>query len=164
MTDLAISEPAKPHRRSKERPLRVTGKVAIAVHAMVWQGLKRDDAAQVAGMKDNSLYVALRKPDVRAFYLAELEILRTSERAQNIHRLVAIRDKAENMPAVQAIAMLERMSADNPTSSGGSQQSPGVTIHIHAAPSAVTYPVNMTTIEQDQRLTDDPATMGHERE
>lgn len=125
-TDLPASTPAPP---KPSRELRVTGKVRAAIDAMVWRGLKRADAAQQAGLKDNSLYVALSRPDVKSYYLGQLEVLRTSERARNIHRLVEIRDKADNMPAVNAIKMLEQL-ADEPANAARAQQSPGLVIVV----------------------------------
>jgi hypothetical protein len=44
-------------------------------------------AAKKAGISEHGLYKALRKPPVKAAYLAELDVLRTSERARNIHTL-----------------------------------------------------------------------------
>jgi hypothetical protein len=58
--------------------------------------------------------------------------LRTSERARNIHRLTEIRDKADNMPAVNAIKMLEQLGdTDGPGSAA--RTSPGLVIVIQGA-------------------------------
>lgn len=75
---------AKSRRQVIRKPTeyRISRKVRTAIEAMVWGGLKRHEAAERAGMKDNSLYVALRKPDVKALYLAECEVLRLSGRAR----------------------------------------------------------------------------------
>jgi len=105
---------------------------------MVWQGLKRAEAAQQADLKEHSLYVALRLPHVKAYYAEQLEVLRTSERARNIHRAIAIRDAANNMPAMHAIKWLEGEQDQSVSSGrGGVAQSPGVTFVIvsgNAAP------------------------------
>jgi len=113
-----------------ERKLKITGKVRAAIHEMVWSGLKRDEAAAKAGIKDNSLYVALRRPDVKQFYLSELDVLRTSERARNIHTLAEVRDQTGNaMARVQAVKALEQM--DDAQVAGRSAQSvPGLVIQI----------------------------------
>lgn len=129
-TQSAIAKPAKPARE-----LKVTGKVRVAIDAMVWQGLKRDDAAQHAGMKANSLYVALRRPDVKAHYLAELDVLRTSERARNIHAAVEVRDQTDNQTArIQAVKWLEESAETKRDSSGQRVTTPGVVVVVNSAP------------------------------
>jgi hypothetical protein len=55
-------------------------------------------------MKAHSLYVALRKPHVKAHLLGELAALRDSERARTFHRLTALRDQDENKNAAVAAA------------------------------------------------------------
>jgi hypothetical protein len=138
----------------------VTGKVKAAIEAMVWQGLKRDQAAQLAGMKDNSLYVAFRRPEVKAFYLAQCEMLRLSGKARRIHRLNEMVEQDDNKAAVVNAAMaLERMGDDNPASSLNNSRSPGVVVIIQQggsgpAPSAVigaqlTQPPQLT-IDNDE--------------
>jgi hypothetical protein len=57
----------------------VTGKLRRAIEAMVWEGSCRPDAAAAAGLRDHSVREALRKPHVKAFYRAQLDVLRTRE-------------------------------------------------------------------------------------
>jgi hypothetical protein len=121
---------------SKRRVRAPGGKVRAAIDFMVWQGHHRDEAAKLSGIKPKSLYNAFRKHHVRACYLAQLEVLRTSERARNIHRLCEIRDAANNMPAVQAIKTLEALTDDIPAGGGGQQRMPGLVIQIVNAPQA----------------------------
>src|SRR5437868_3347130 len=104
MSDLAIAahKPATSLAKTaskQARKLSVTRKVRAAIDAMVWQGLKRSEAAQTAGMTDHSLYVALRSPHVKAHYLAECEVLRTSGRARRLHRLEAMYEQDDNKQA-----------------------------------------------------------------
>ena len=109
---------------------KVTGRLKRALDAMVWNGMKRRDAATSAGLQEQSLYVALTRPHVRAYYLRQLDVLRTSERARNIHALVGIRDDERNqMARVQAVRTLEQIADDNagPRSAGSS---PGLTIVV----------------------------------
>jgi hypothetical protein len=75
---------------------RVTGKLRIALEAMIWEGLPRAKAAAKAGMADSCLRFALRKPHVLAHHNAELTALRTSLRARNVHRLDSIADTSGN--------------------------------------------------------------------
>lgn len=112
------------------RKLRMTRRVQHCIDLMVWDGLKRDDAAEKAGMKANSLYVALRKPDVRAYYLSECEVLRTSGRARRIHRLEQMAEQDDNkQAAVNAIRALDNIS-DEQQASIGASRSPGFQIVI----------------------------------
>lgn len=116
--------------RSRSRNLKVTGRLRIAIEAMAYQGMRTIDAAAHANLHVNALYSALKKPHVVAHYKGLLQILRTGEAARNIHRLCAIRDAADNMPAVQAIAMLERMDEAAVKPGGSGNTTPGLTIQI----------------------------------
>jgi hypothetical protein len=127
----AANLPAKPKPHQKSEPkLVVNGKNRAAIDAMVWEGLTRKAAAEKAGLKDHALYVALTKPHVKAYYLAQLDVLRTSERARNIHTLAEVRDQTSNqMARVQAVKALEQLS-DDPVGSAAQSQSPGVVVQI----------------------------------
>lgn len=111
--------PAAPSRQALAAPnrsgrLRVSGRLRTALDEMVWTGLKRPDAAKAAGMTDHGLREALRRPHVKAYYIAQLEVLRTSERARNIHALAGVRDGSGNgLAVVGAVKALEQM-ADAP--------------------------------------------------
>lgn len=96
----------------------------------MWLGLKRDDAAQHAGMKDNSLYVALRRPDVKAAYLSECEVLRVSGRARRIHRLEAMVEQDDNKAAVINAALALDRLGDVDAQTRGVQSLPGLQIVI----------------------------------
>lgn len=152
---LAIPQHNTPAPTTKQpRALKVTGKVKVAIDAMVFQGLKRDDAAQAAGLKDNSLYVALARPDVKAYYLQQLDVLRTSARARNFHRLEQIRDQDSNqMAAINAIKVLEQVSDETQARSTASV--PGVTIVIGLQAQPAQRPMvdvasTVPIVEQDQ--------------
>jgi hypothetical protein len=114
---------------------------------MVWQGVPRDIAAAQCGMKAKSLCDAFRLPSVKAYYMAQLEVLRSSERARNIHRLAEIRDAADNMPAVQAIKTLEQLDDVAAAQSAGLQRVPGLQIVITQATPAL--PAQPQVIEHD---------------
>jgi hypothetical protein len=138
MDPTALPAALKPAPPSVPPKRRITAKVKAAVDLMVWQGLKRDQAAEQAGLKDNSLYVALARPDVRSYYLGQLEVLRTSERARNIHTLAEVRDQTGNqMARVNAVKALEQLE-DQPQSGRGAQASPGFVIQIVNAPGSAT--------------------------
>lgn len=118
----------QPIERSK--PGRVTGRLRTAIHAMVWQGLQRKEAAQAAGLAEHSLYQAFRRPPVKAYYLAELDVLRTSLRARNIHILSEVSEQRDNqMARVNAVKALEQLS-DDPTTRSTGMSLPGLVIQI----------------------------------
>lgn len=141
-TDLAtIEQPTRQAIEAQDRskPLQVTGKLKRALEAMVWEGARRNEAAEKAGMTDHSLRSALKKPHVKRHYLAELDVLRTSERARNIHTLAEVRDQKSNqMARVQAVKALEQLADDEPTQSARSRV-PGVTIIIAGAAPQTTH-------------------------
>lgn len=98
---------------------------------MVWSGLPRDKAAEKAGISDHGLYKALRSPPVKAHYLAECEVLRTSGRARRLHRLEAMAEQDDNkQAAVNAILALERLAPSDEQASGRVASSPGLQIVI----------------------------------
>jgi hypothetical protein len=108
--------PAMPTRQKlaiegRSRKGAVTGKLRAALELMVWEGLKRDAAAEKAGLASSSLRFALRKPHVLAFYRAECDALRNSLKARNLHRLDTIADGSKNdMARVASIKALEQIS------------------------------------------------------
>jgi hypothetical protein len=128
-TDKPSQLPAIAPKEAKQ--LRISGKVRTAIEAMVWQGLKRSDAAEVAGLKDNSLYVAFMKPDVKAYYAQQCEVLRTSGRARRIHRLEAMLEQSDNKAAViNAALALESIGTDQATANAAQSARPGVVVQI----------------------------------
>lgn len=134
-TDLAITD--EPKRKDG-----ITSRVRHAVELMIWDAKPFDEAASAVGLSTRAMRLALKKPAVVALFKAEQQVLLESMGPANIHRLAAIRDKAENMPAVNSAVHLDRMRAETNIHgrSSTSQQSAGVVIHIHAAPQAGTHP------------------------
>lgn len=101
---------------------------------MIWQGLPRAQAAAKGPITDHALQIALKRPHVKAYYLSELEVLRLSTHARNIHVLEEIRDSTKNhMARVQAIKALEQLCDELPTARGG-YELPGLTIRIIGGP------------------------------
>jgi hypothetical protein len=150
MTDTPSTVPTRQAIAAKDRsaPRKVTGRLRAALIEMIWKGSRRADA----GMTDHSLREALRKPHVKAFYLAELGDLRESERPRTFHRLVELRDQDENRnAAVAAAKTLEAVSDEQQTRSVGAEQ-PGVVIRIINA----TVPPARPTIDITPSAPDDP--------
>jgi hypothetical protein len=127
----ALSTDKQPQAPARtERKLRVTAKVRTAIEQMVWSGLKRDQAAQKAGLTDHSLYVALRSPHVKAHYLAECEVLRVSGRARRIHRLEQMVEQDDNKAAVVNAALALERLGDSEDSQRAAKSLPGLQIVI----------------------------------
>jgi hypothetical protein len=158
MSDVALAEQHQlaPATRKPARKLQISNKVRVAIEAMVWQGLKRDEAAQVAGLKDNSLYIAMRKPDVRAFYLQECEVLRISGRARRILRMEELSEQSVNLnAAVNATKALDLVEADAIRSGSGAIRTPGMVIQIVNQVSA-SQPIDPGSSHVlDRKVTDD---------
>lgn len=131
---------------------RVTGKLKVAIEAMIWEGLPRAEAATKAGLADSSLRFALRKPHVLAHHNAELAALRTSLRARNVHRLDSIADKSGNdMARVQAVKTLEGLADPAEQQLGaGPRETPGIVIRI-IQPAPAPKTIDMPTIRIDQQ-------------
>jgi hypothetical protein len=127
-------------------------KVRAAIDFMVWQGHHRDEAAKLAGIKPKSLYNAFRKHHVRAYYLAELGVLRESARARTFHRLEALRDQDDNKAAaVKACQVLEQLG-EAAEARPPQQQTPGFVIIVQNAPSHGTL-AEALTIESAHEVT-----------
>jgi len=121
--------------------LRISGRNKLAIDAMVYEGLNRKQAAEKAGLKDHALYVALTKPHVKAYYMRQLDVLRTSERARNIHTLAEVRDQTSNqMARVQAVKALEHIDDDQQVNRGANSL-PGLQIVVMTGPQQPTIDV-----------------------
>ena len=117
----------------------VTGKLKTALDLMVWENLRRKDAAAKAGLADASLRFAFRKQHVMAYYHAELAALRNNVRAHNVHRLDDIADTSKNDQArVHAIKVLEQIAdqADEKQRPGAAML-PGLQIVVYSPGSSV---------------------------
>jgi uncharacterized protein YjgD (DUF1641 family) len=150
MSDTALAtQPIASNPAVKQgQTLKITRKVRDAIENMVWHGLPRAQAAEKAGLSDHGLYKALRSPPVKQHYLSELDVLRTSERARNIHRAVEIREQTSNqMASIQAIKLLEQISDDAPASRG-SVSLPGLVIVVNTG-APLTQP---PTIDADMKV------------
>jgi len=122
---------------------------------MVWKGSRRDDAAKANSMSIHGLREALRKPHVKAFYLAELGVLRESERPKTFHRLCDLRDQDENKnAAVAAAKALEQISDEQMTRPNATVTSPGVIIRVLVPQSPVDTKVMDVTPASAARIID----------
>jgi hypothetical protein len=136
MTDDTI--PTRQAIAAKERSgkLTVSGKLKVALDEMLFKGSRRAEAAEAAGMKDHSLREAFKKPHVKRYYNAGLEVLRTSERARNIAALARVRDSSQNgVAVVTAAKALEQLAEPNgPGGIGGGRGRSGYIIDLSDDP------------------------------
>lgn len=161
-TDLTSLLPTRQQlaAQGRSQPGKVTGKLKVALHAMVWLGMKRAEAAQQAGLKEQSLYVALSRPHVRGYYLHQLEVLRTSERARNIHTLAEVRDQTSNhMARVNAVKALEQLE-DMPERGAARASLPGLVIQIVQQAGEVAPMAHIREMEAKPLITHDPVSDG----
>jgi hypothetical protein len=108
----------RPNVPSKAKEARLAGgltrKVKAAIDSMIWEAMKRAEAATAAGIADVTLRQALLKPMVMRYYNEQLEVRRTSERPRNLSRLAEIRDQDVNLAAaVRAVQVLEQTAEGN---------------------------------------------------
>jgi hypothetical protein len=75
---------------------RISGRVRVAVTAMVETGLSRSAAASAAGLTDHGLYQALRKPLVLELLRTLQEVKRTSAGSRTIARAEVLADSAQS--------------------------------------------------------------------
>jgi hypothetical protein len=82
----------QPHARPRQ--VRISTRVKHAVEAMVERGLRREDAAKEAGLTDNALYIALRKPETLAYRNDRMRVFRESAASRSIARVDRLADEA----------------------------------------------------------------------
>ena len=78
-----------------------------------------------------ALYLALAKPEVAAYWNAQVVVLRNGERAANIFALIDVRDRSGNaMARVSAAKALEQVPEHEAAATRGGQTLPGLQIVI----------------------------------
>lgn len=128
---LPAAQPDTSRSAKRTRTKQIRGPLRAALNAMVWEGLSRKHAAAKAGMTDHGLYSAFLKPHVKQAYLAELDLLRLSERARSVFRLTELRDQDDNkMVAFNAAKELAGPS-DGESSHANTQRVPGLVVQIN---------------------------------
>jgi hypothetical protein len=93
-------------RKEKKEPV-VTDKQRNAIHAMVFEGQKRPDAAKTAGMTDEALRIALTKTTVLAYLNEQIEVLRTSGRPRALHTMIDLLDDKNSSVKFKAAEYLD---------------------------------------------------------
>lgn len=97
MVGVALETVTVRHERaSAPKQVRISPRVRAAIDLMVFEGAKRPDAAQKAGITDHTLYVSLTKPHVLAYLNTQQGVLRTSASARSIARIDNLADESES--------------------------------------------------------------------
>jgi hypothetical protein len=118
----------------RRRPRGLTRAIRTAIDAIIFDRCTRAEACTKAAITERALYLALEKTEVAAYWRRQTDVLRTGERAANLHALVRVRDSERNAAAsVKAVQVLEQLS-DEAGSRPAGQQVPGFVIVITNAP------------------------------
>jgi len=131
--DIAFSAQATrlPTPDRPKRTKRVGKKLFHAIELIVFEGKELSEAAAEAGLTTYTLPQAFARPQVLAHLRERREVLRAATSGKNILRLCEIRDAENNMPAVNAIKVLEQIG-DEPRFS--ETTTPGICIRIVSSP------------------------------
>jgi hypothetical protein len=113
------------------KPSDISRKVRDAIDAMIWRGIKFDEAAREVGMSVRNMRLALERPAVLSYLRRQKQVMRESASGANVLALTEVRDQRDNqMARVQAVKALEQL-ADVEQARGGAQQAmPGLVIRI----------------------------------
>jgi hypothetical protein len=148
MRNAHIANPKLPQPASGPRA-RVQGKLAQAIDLIVFDGLPMDVAAKQSGLTTYTVRQAFGRTHVIAHLKRRREVFRASVCGANVHRLAEIRDAANNIPAVQAIGMLERMDLE-PAATRATQATPGLVIVVQGGVKQIEAPqrtLDVRTVE-----------------
>jgi hypothetical protein len=121
----------------RRRPRGLTRAIRTAIDAMIYDRCTRAEACERAKITERALYLALEKPEVAEYWRRATDVLRTGERAANLHALIRVRDSTDeagrpqnanaSVKAVQVIEALDEQAVARPASSG---RAPGLVIVI----------------------------------
>src|SRR6516164_9828392 len=133
---LAFADNSRLARNKTPKP-RITRRVKDAIDAIVERGIAYNEAAAESGLTTRAMRLALERPHVLSYLRSQLKVLRDARGPRNFHRLCAIADAADNLPAVHAIRALELLS-EEATVRRSDIPTPGVVLNIIHAPVDVT--------------------------
>lgn len=93
--------------RKEKKEIVLTQKNREAIEAMVFEGLKRPDAAALVGLTDHALRTALTKPHVLAYLNECTEVLRTGLRPRALHTMGELLDSKNDSTKFKAAEYLD---------------------------------------------------------
>jgi hypothetical protein len=123
---------------------RISEHIKVAIHEMIYNGRTRKQAAEIAKIKDDSLYKILLKPDVLKYKNEIMRVFRESESERSFTKIVTLRDEAESQ-RVQLDAAKTIASMDDRFQPGQKITHAG-TIGVKA----VGYIIDLRDIDQDE--------------
>lgn len=145
-------QPAAPKLPTVDKPKRtprIGRKLFAAIELIVFNGADLQDAATQSGLTTFQLRQAFGRPHVIAHLKERREVLRAAASGKNILRLCQIRDAADNMPAVNAIKVLEQLGDGDAPGRSGVSHSPGLTIQILNVAPNVTGNATRQVLDQE---------------
>lgn len=104
-------------RKEKKEPV-VTDAQRIAIEAMVFEGKKRKEAAELAGITDEAMRQALLKPQVLAYLNDCQEVLRASLRPRALHTMGELLDDKSGSVKFKAAEYLDGQNRGTHTVGG----------------------------------------------
>jgi hypothetical protein len=142
----------------RRRPRGLTRAIRAAIDGIIFDRCTRADACEMAGISTRALYLALEKSEVAAYWRRQTDVLRTGERAANLHALIRVRDGNRNQAAIcKSVQILEQMETEAIARPMGTQTVPGLILVINNAPSSATPKAVPVTIEGEPiREADEP--------
>jgi hypothetical protein len=117
-----------------------------AIEAMVFEGKKRKEAAEIAGITDEAMRQALLKPKALAFLNECMEVLRTSARPRALHKMVDLLDAKTERIQFESAKYLDGM--DRPSHAVGATQ---INVQVNNTVSVTPgYVIDLTPDTQDE--------------
>lgn len=87
----------KPYRPPKDpSKTRISAHLKTAIHEIIHNGRTRAQAAEIAGIKDDTLYRALLKPDVLRYKNEVMRAFRESEIERSFTKMTSLRETAKS--------------------------------------------------------------------
>jgi hypothetical protein len=122
----------------RRRPRGLTRAIRAVIESIIFDRCTRADACKKAGISTRALYLALEKSEVAQYWRKQTDVLRTGERAANLHALIRVRDGNRNQAAIcKSVQILEQMETEAIARPHGMQTAPGLVICIQAPANAI---------------------------
>lgn len=134
--------------KKQKKEIVLTPKNREAIEAMVYEGLKRSDAAERVGLTDHALRTALTKPHVLAYLNQCMEVLRTGLRPRALHTMGELLETKNESVKFKAAEYLDGLNRGSHTV-GATQVNVQVNNHqtVNVTPG---YAIDLRPDERDQ--------------
>jgi hypothetical protein len=121
--------------RKQKKEIALSPITKLSIELMVFEGMKRKEAAETAGMADISLRQALLKPHNLAYLNECMEVLRTSARPRALHKMGELLDAKTERIQFEAAKYLDGM--DRPSHAVGATVNVQVNNTVNVTPGYV---------------------------